>query len=81
MMGATKVTQKSSIPGAATVKKPTVPGLAPPAETKSKSALKKERQRQAKAKAEAEAAQKKAEEEAAAAAAEAVNTRRKKCRL
>ena len=71
MMGATKVTPKSSVPGMAS-KKGAVVGLAP-VETKSKSALKKERQRAAKAKAEAEAAQKKAEEEAAAKASAAAD--------
>ena len=70
LMGATKVTSKSGVPGA-TVKKSAVPGLAPTTETKSKSALKKETQREAKARQEAEEAQRKAEEEAAAVAAAA----------
>jgi len=70
LMGATKVTSKSGVPGA-TVKKSAVPGLAPTTETKSKSALKKETQHEAKARQEAEEAQRKAEEEAAAVAAAA----------
>jgi hypothetical protein len=41
MMGATKVTAKSSVPGMAP-KKGTVVGLAPAVETKSKSTLKRE---------------------------------------
>jgi translation initiation factor 2A len=76
MMGATKVTPKSSVPGMAS-KKGTVVGLVP-VETKSKSALKKERQRAAKAKAEAEAAQKKAEEAAAASSSAADPAKRAK---
>eukprot|EP00978_Attheya_sp_CCMP212_P041776 scaffold244006_cov50-Attheya_sp.AAC.2 len=67
--GATKVVSKSSVVGASVSKKPTVVGMAPAEQGKSKNALKKEKARMAKLKAEEEERMRKEQEAAAAAAA------------